>query len=124
MAILDKVLGNATEVSEEELKDLREQFINENETVVKVYKLTRDMYIFTDKRILVMDIQGATGKKVQYKTIFYKSISMFTIETVGSMDMEAELKIWISTSLALDASFSKSVNIFEIGRIISKYTAK
>lgn len=124
MAILDKVLGNATEVSEEELKDLREQFINENETVVKVYKLTRDMYIFTDKRILVMDIQGATGKKVQYKTIFYKSISMFTIETVGSMDMEAELKIWISTSLALDASFSKSVDIFEIGRIISKYTAK
>ncbi len=124
MGILDKVLGNATEVSESELVELKSRFINDDENIIKVYKLTRDLYIFTDKRILIVDKQGATGKKVEYKSIFYKSISMFSVETTGNLDMESELKIWISNTLTLDATFSKTVDIYEVGKIISKYVAK
>ena len=56
----------------------------------------RDFFVFTEKRILLVDIQGITGRKVEYLSIPYRSISRYALETAGTFDLDAELKIWIS----------------------------
>ncbi len=124
MGLFDKVVGNATKVNEDEINDLKEKFINEDETVISVYKLVRDIYVFTDKRIIYINKQGVTGSKVEYHSIFYKSISRYSIESSGTFDTDSELKVYVSTSLVIDANFSSKVDIYEIGRIISKYSVK
>ena len=60
------------------------------------FRLVRDLVVFTSHRLIVVDKQGVTGKKVDYKTFPYKSISRFSVETTGHFDLDAELKIWIS----------------------------
>jgi hypothetical protein len=54
------------------------------------------MYVFTNKRLILIDKQGITGRKVDYHSIPYRAITQFKIETAGHFDLDAELKIWIS----------------------------
>ncbi|MBN8236295.1 PH domain-containing protein [Halobacillus kuroshimensis] len=98
MGFLDGLMGNASEVDVTKLeKDLKD-ILAGGEQVESGYKVLRDSFIFTNKRLLLVDKQGMTGKKVEYHSIPYKSITHFSVETAGSFDMDAELKIWISGS--------------------------
>lgn len=63
------------------------------------FKLVRDLIVFTDKRLIIVDKQGLTGKKVEYRSMPYRSISKFSVETIGHFDLDAELKIWISSEV-------------------------
>jgi hypothetical protein len=64
--------------------------------VVQVYQILRDFFVFTTNRLVLVDKQGLTGKKVEYHSIPYKSITRVSVETAGHFDLDAELKIWIS----------------------------
>ncbi len=98
MGFLDNMMGNASEIksseAEKEVKDL----LSDNERVEHAYKLIRDLIIFSNKRLLLVNKQGMTGKKIDYHSIPYKNITHFSVETAGTFDLEAELKIWISGS--------------------------
>ena len=95
--------------------------LGSGENVVIAYKLIRDYVVFTNLRLLLVDKQGITGKKVEFHSIPYKSISHFSVETAGHFDLDAELKIWISSaSTPIEKRFSKAVNIFEVQALLAK----
>jgi hypothetical protein len=98
MGLLSGLMGNASEVDVEAVNEELGPILADSETIEMAYKEIRDMYIFTNKRLILIDKQGITGKKVEYHSIPYKSISHFTVETAGHFDLDAELKIWISSS--------------------------
>lgn len=122
MGLLGGIMGNASEVN---INDVNKEYANilaENETIEKSYKLIRDMFIFTNKRLILVDKQGMTGKKTEYHSIPYKSITHFSIETSGHFDLDAELKIWISgTSAPIEKQFNKSLNIYELQSVLATY---
>jgi len=122
MGILDGLIGNASEMEnnqvESELKDL----LAPAEKVEHAYKLIRDLIVFTDKRLLLIDKQGMTGKKVEYHSIPYKSVVHFSIETAGTFDLDAELKIWLSGSaIPILKKFNKSLNIYKVQSVLAAY---
>lgn len=96
MGLLDALMGNASEVDTGEVADELAPILGEAEQVVVAYKMVRDMFVFTNKRLMFIDKQGMTGKKVDYLSIPYKSITQFKVETAGHLDTDCELKIWIS----------------------------
>lgn len=95
MGLFSAILGNAGSVSQEELTNKYGQLLTEGEEIELGFKLIRDTFIFTNKRLILIDVQGLTGSKTEYKSITYKSISRFSVETAGTFDLDAELKIWI-----------------------------
>lgn len=118
-------MGNASEVSVAELQRDFANILSTSEQIEKAYKLIRDLFIFTNKRLILVDKQGLTGKKVEYHTIPYKSITHFSIETAGHFDLDAELKIWISgNALPLQKQFNKSLNIYELQSVLAEYVLK
>ena len=98
MGLFNGLLGNASkmniDVAQKELQDV----LMPEEKVDSAFKLVRDLLVFTEKRLIIVDKQGMTGKKVEYKSIPYRSISRFSVETSGHFDLDAELKIWISSA--------------------------
>ncbi|PIW62016.1 PH domain-containing protein [Shewanella sp. CG12_big_fil_rev_8_21_14_0_65_47_15] len=96
MGLLDGLLGNASEVDLQELAEELRPIMGIQEELKLAYKVIRDLFIFTNKRLILIDKQGMTGKKVTYHSVPYKSITHFEVETTGHFDMDAELKIWIS----------------------------
>ena len=122
MGIFNGLMGNASEVNLEALKKEYGKILASTETIEKAYKLVRDMFIFTNKSLILVDKQGMTGKKTEYHSIPYKSITHFSIETAGHFDLDAELKIWISgTALPIEKQFNSSLDIYELQTVLAEY---
>ena len=125
MGIFNGLMGNASEMDLDGIIKEYKKILAENERIEKSYKLIRDLFIFTNKRLILVDKQGVTGKKTEYHSIPYKSITHFSIETAGHFDLEAELKIWISgTALPIEKQFNSSLNIYELQQVLATYCLK
>jgi hypothetical protein len=124
MGFLSGLLGNASGVSVEEATKEYGFVLAKDEAIEVAYKLIRDYFIFTRKRLILVDKQGLTGKKVEIQSIPYHSITRFAVETAGHLDLDAELKIWVSGSpLPIEKTFNKSVNIYEVQALLAEAIA-
>ena len=96
-------------------------FMVEGEIVIGAYKSVRDGVVFTNKRIIAINIQGITGKKQDYTSIPYSKISTFSLETAGLFDMDAELEVYVSGVGKVKFQFTQSTDVKEICKSISRY---
>lgn len=126
MGLFSALLGNAGAVSQEELQKKYGQLLTEGETIELGFKLVRDTFIFTNKRLILIDKQGLTGSKTEYKSIAYKAISRFSVETAGTFELDAELKIWVSSEAnpSIKKQFNKSVNVYEVQKVLAHHVLK
>lgn len=125
MGLLDGILGNATEADLGTVSKELELILTGDEKVEKAFKLIRDLVVFTDKRLILIDKQGVTGKKVEYHSIPYRSVTHFSVETAGTFDLDAELKIWISsTATPIQKQFKKDKNIYDVQKALAAYVLK
>ena len=121
MGLLNKLIGNASEMSSAKLSEKYSRLLTESETVELGFKLLRDTFMFTNKRLILIDVQGLTGSKVQYKSLPYKHISRISLETAGTFDLDAELKIWISSenTPSVSKKFNKSIDVYKVQRYLA-----
>jgi hypothetical protein len=126
MGFLSALMGNAGTVSQESLIKDYGKLLIEGEEIELGFKLIRDVFIFTTKRLILIEKQGLTGSKIEYKSITYKSISRFSVETAGTFDLEAELKIWVSseTQPSIVKQFNKSVNVYDVHLVLATHVLK
>ncbi|KNA92677.1 PH domain-containing protein [Gordonia sp. w5E2] len=83
------------------------------------YKTFRDSAIFTNKRLIVRDAQGLTGKKVEIYSLPYSSITMWSSENAGRMlDFNAEMELWTRAG-HIKVKLGKGVDIRKIDHLIS-----
>ena len=117
MGFLNHLLGNATEINLSELKEELDTILAQDEELVAGFKIFRDKWIFTSKRLIMIDVQGLTGSKREYHSLPYKSVTHFSIETAGTFDDDSEMKIWISgTPEPFVKEFSRGVDIKGISK--------
>ncbi|MFB6468905.1 PH domain-containing protein [Cytobacillus sp. Hz8] len=125
MGFLDGLMGNVSEVDIASVEKELEVIITDHERVEKAYKLIRDLIVFTNTRLILIDKQGVTGKKVDYHSVPYKSITHFSVETAGTFDLDAELKIWISSTVnPVTKQFKKDKSIYDVQKTLASYVAK
>lgn len=91
----------------------------QDETVAATFKGSRDMVVFTSKRIIAVNVQGITGKKVDYSSLPYARIQAFSVETAGAMDRDSELELWFSGLGKVKLEFGGSVDIKWVGQWIA-----
>ena len=123
MGLFSALLGNAGSVKPEELQTKYGRLLTDSETIELGFKLIRDTFIFTNKRLILIEKQGITGSKVEYKSILYKSISRFSVETAGTFDLEAELKMWVSseTHPSIVKQFNKGVDVYDVQKVLAHH---
>lgn len=125
MGLLDGLLGNASEIEVGKLQTEFSKVLALNEKIERAYQLIRDLFIFTDKRLILVDKQGLTGSKIDYHSLPYRSITHFSIETGGHFDLDAELKVWVSgSSTPFEKKFNKRLNIYEVQAVLASYVLK
>ena len=122
MGIMNTIFGN---VSEMDIASLQKEFgalLCEGERIERAYKLIRDKWVFTNKRLILLDIQGLTGNKREYQSIPYRSINRFSIETAGTLDDDCEMKLWIRDMEApLVKEFKRNTDLKGLQRTLAEH---
>ena len=98
-----------------------DDFMIEGEQIIGTYQSIRDGVVFTNKRIIAINVQGVTGKKKDFTSIPYSKITTFSLETAGFFDLDAELEIYMSGVGKVKFEFTGNTNVKEICKIISTY---
>ncbi|OUP48298.1 PH domain-containing protein [Lachnoclostridium sp. An181] len=91
-----------------------EEFIGE-------YQAMRDFVVFTNKRVIAVNVQGLTGKKKDFTSLPYSKVQVFSIETSGTFDLDSELELCFSGIGMVKFEFTGASDIVEIGRTIGEY---
>ncbi|HBM24230.1 MAG TPA: cytoplasmic protein [Alcanivorax sp.] len=91
----------------------------EGEAIVDAYKSFRDGVVFTNKRIIAVNVQGITGSKKDFTSIPYKNIEAYSVETSGTFDLDSELEVYVSSVGKVRFEFTGSTAIVEISKYIS-----
>ena len=114
MGLMSAVTGNASEVKPEDVMDTIGPLLADGEQITKAYKMIRDFFVFTTSRVILVDIKGATGKKKNFKSIPYKNIFSWTIESAGLGFDDSELELNIIGDEVIKKEFKKSINIADV----------
>ncbi len=124
MGLLDALMGNASTVEDSDLDELSSELqpiLGDSEEIAMAYKMVRDLFVFTNKRLIMIDKQGMTGKKVSYFTIPYRAITHFEVETAGHFDLDAELKLYISgQSTPIEAELKRG-SVVQLQKTLANY---
>jgi Bacterial PH domain len=103
-----------------ETADLVRPLLAPDEDVLHATKGMRDGAAFTTKRIMVVNKQGITGKKIEFTSIPLRSISAFTIENSGTFDLDAELTIYGSGFGKAKMQFTKGFDVAKLGQYLAE----
>ena len=122
MGIFNAILGNASEVNQQDVQKEFAPMLIEGESIEKAFRMIKDMFVFTNKRLILVEKQ-LVGTKIDYVSIPYQNIIKFSKESAGIMDLDAELKIWVKDEVApIKKQFGKNGNnINEVYQILSKH---
>lgn len=96
----------------------------DGETILSSYKGIRDGVVFTNKRIIAINVQGITGKKKDFTSMPYSKIQVYSVETSGVFDLDSELELWFSGVGKVKFEFTSNSNVSEICKSISNYVLK
>lgn len=109
-------------VSEREFASMVTPIFVQGESIIQSYKGIRDGVVFTNKRIITINVQGLTGTKKDFTSLPYNKIQAFSVETAGILDLDSELDLWFSGMGRVRLEFVASANVAEICRVISAFT--
>ena len=117
----DANLTNLREISVGNIRPEVTMFLIPNEEIIQAFQTVRDQVVFTDKRVLAVNVQGLTGKKISYFSYPYSKVQYFGVETAGVLDIDSELILAFSNGVKLQFDFKSQVNIKEICATLSQY---
>ncbi len=125
MGLFGKLLGNAATADLDEVEQDLQQILLPEEKPQQAYKVIRDLIVFTDKRLILVDKQGLTGSKKEFMSVPYRAVVRFSAETKGHFDMESDLKIWLSSTEApIVKTFSKDSAILDVQKALVHYCCR
>lgn len=101
------------------------QLLVDGEIIEAGFVVVRDTLLFTNKRLLLVEVQGISGRQTEYLSLPYGNITKFSVQTGENFDLNAELKIWIgSETIPLEKKFNKDLNVYEVQKILASHVLK
>lgn len=97
------------------------ELLLDGEEVIDAYKSMRDGVVFTNKRIIAVNVQGLTGSKKDFTSLPYRNIVAYSVETAGTFDLDSELEVYFSAIGKVKFEFSGSTAVVEISKHISRH---
>jgi hypothetical protein len=111
-------------VSNDPFASLLGPMLVDNERIAATFQGIRDSVVFTNMRIIAINVQGVTGKKKDFTSLPYSKIQAFSVETAGVIDLDSELELWISGLGKIRFEFVSRADISGLCRIISGYVLR
>lgn len=93
----------------------------DGERIVAAFKAIRDSVVFTNKRVIAINVQGIMGKKVDFTSLPYSKVQAYSIETAGTFDFDSELDLFFSGIGQVRFELKGKYDILALSRLIATY---
>ena len=114
-------LFSAHEITPAEITEKYGPILIDGETVLTAFRTVRDTAFFTSHRFVLVNVQGITGSKIEVQSVPYRSIVRFAVETAGSFDLDADLKLWVSSAaMPIEVKVSRTSDTVAIQRLLAE----
>ncbi|MEE3488638.1 MAG: PH domain-containing protein [Bulleidia sp.] len=117
----DSSLVNLQEIDVRQVREGVQELLIPGESIACAYQTIRDQVVFTDKRIIVVNVQGITGKKTSYMSYPYSKVQNFAVQTAGVLDIDCELLLFFVNGMALQFDFKARVDVRKISHVLANY---
>lgn len=107
-------------VPDSDFSDMITPMFAPGEVILSTFHGIRDGVVFTNKRLIAVNVQGMTGKKKDFTSLPYSKIQAFSVETAGVLDLDSELEIWFSGLGKVKFEFVARANVSQICKMISE----
>ena len=97
-----------------------EEILVTGEVADRAFKTVRDVAVFTNKRLIVKDVQGLTGTKVEMYSLPYSAVNMWSTENAGILDFSSEVELWTRAG-HIKIELKRGINIREFERLLAEY---
>jgi len=126
MNFISNFLNSSGVLENAKIEELYSSLITGDEQIEVGFKLNEDIFIFTNKRLLLVEKLREEESMISYLSFPYSNISHFSVEAKKSFDHKATLKIWLygQHDAALDKAFNKSVDVYEVQKILAGHVLK
>ena len=122
MGIMSGMTGNAGPMNPSDANDEFARLLAQGEKIYAAFNWVRDAMLFTNGRLILVDKQGITGKKIEYMSIPYRSITHFAVQTEGHLMAEATLTIWIdNVKDPIEKEFNDKVDIYQVQGVLAAF---
>ena len=108
-------------ISTADIADKVNPMLTDGESITAAFKGMRDSIIFTDKRIIAINVQGLTGKKVDYTSLPYSKVQAYSVETSGVLDRDCELELYFSALGKVRFEIKGNFDIVSFNKTLSNY---
>lgn len=105
-----------------EFSDMIGGILINGENILQTFKSGRDGLVFTNKRLIAINVQGITGKKKAFTILPYDRIQAFEIQTPSVLDIDSELTLWFAGMGQIRFEFSARANVTAICKSIGECT--
>ncbi len=89
-------LFSSHEVDPAEIREKYGPALIEDEDILAAFRSVRDTAVLTSHRFILIDVQGITGSKVAVRSVPYRAITQFSVESAGTLDLDSDLNVWVS----------------------------
>ena len=114
-------LFSSHEVDPAEVREKYGTVLLPGEEVLAAFRSVRDTAFLTDRRFVLVDVQGLTGSKVSIQSVPYRSITRFAVESAGTLDLDSDLNLWVSGSpTPLTLKVSRNADPSAIQRLLAE----
>lgn len=125
MNVIDTLLGHAGKKNVADLNTELAPLLAPGETLQQAFGQIRDLIVFTDRRLILVNKQGVTAKKVEYRSIPYRAITMHALETAGHFELESQLRIWVSGQPSpIELALGRNSGASDIVAVLAQNTSK
>lgn len=123
MSFLSKFLNSSGILDNSKIVEDYGQLFLDNEEIEVGFKLLEDIFIFTNKRLIVIERKKDQEDILAYTSLPYSQISYFTVEAKKSFDLKSVLKIWLSgqSEVVIEKEFNKSVDVYEVQKMLADH---
>ena len=103
---------------EVEVPEDASELLLKDERAIAAFATFRDIALFTNKRLIIKDVQGLTGKKIEIYSLPYSSILAWSSENAGMLDINSEIEIWTLAG-KVKINLKRDINIRKFDKLIA-----
>jgi hypothetical protein len=122
MGIMSSITGNAGPMNPSDASAEFARLLANGEQIYAAFDFVRDAMLFTNGRLILVDKQGMTGKKIEYQSIPYRSILYFSVTTEGHLFAEARMHLYVDGMKdPIEKEFNDKVDIYQVQAILASF---